>query len=573
MGDKTNTDVGTTVRWAFLALSLLLSPAREALELTVSGGTSAQREALAATTPAARIRSLTDERALDFWLRRLVSEGPKALQPFGYYEAQLTIDVTDGAVSVDLLPGEPVRVTAIDVGFSDPALSPAKRFPFVPGDVLDHQKYERAKQDFQTWLLNRGHLNARLTHAEVRVHRRERRAEIKLRWDPGPPFRISEVRLSDSPLDQQFLKRYINLKSGEVFSQTKLQTLSENLRSSGYFAAVEVVLGEPDSAQAEVPVEVRLTPRKRSAYQAGLLYATDAGPGVEAGAERRWLNSQGYQGRLQLELASRRSLAAARLDIPSPSDLDRSLAITLNYVDEETDSADRDTVQLGVSRLSRLGPWRRVDGLTYLFEDFQVGQEDESVSLLLGSFELSRTAGDTASEVPRHGWRASAIAQVGAEAVASDTNLARLDVNAKLIMSLGDHYRLLLRGEAGALWASEFGQVPASLRFFAGGDQSVRGFDFEALGPVDANGDPRGGRYLGVASAEIDGPLRGKFRWAAFVDAGNAFGPGADDVAYAAGLGVRWLTPIGPLRLDLAYPLSDEEDDGLRLHFTAGPDL
>ncbi len=560
---------------AIIAAAIPLSAT--ALELTYAGGTKTQRDAVAATTPARRLADLKSHEGLDFWLRKLAVEGAKALQPTGYYDAVVSGQADTGAdgeikrVEILIQAGEPVRVTAIAIRFTDPAVAPAVSFPLKLGSVLNHPKYESGKQAIAGWLLSHGYLSSQLLTHEVRVNRGRHSAEIDLTWDPGQRFRFGQVSFTDSPLERSFLQRYVTISQGEFFSETKLQTLSQGLRASGYFGAVEIVPGNLDPISGTVPIEVQLTQRKQSAYQAGVIYATDAGPGVELGAERRWLNSRGYQGRLRLELASRRSLAAARLDIPSASDIDRSLSLGLNFVDESTDSSDRNTVRAAVSRLSRWGQWRRVDGLTYLVEDFQIGQQDERVGFLLGSVELSRTESD-GSAVPRSGWRASAVVQAGADALASDTNISRLELNAKTIYGLGDDYRLLVRGQLGALWAEDFSLTPASLRFFAGGDASVRGFDFEELGPLDDLGEILGGEYLAVTSAEIDGPLRGKFRWAAFVDAGNAFGGNNDEVAYSAGLGLRWLTPIGPLRLDIASALSDSESS-FKIHFSAGPDL
>ncbi|MFK7956376.1 MAG: autotransporter assembly complex family protein [Lysobacterales bacterium] len=567
--------IGCWLAWAFPA---------GALELNIEGGTKLQQQAVLATAPARRLADLNSNDGVDFWIRRLSTEGSKALQPTGYYEAEVTAELNlesaDSAtlaidatseLNIVLEPGEPVKVTAVDIRFGSSEVVPAVSFPLPVGAVLDHSRYEAGKQAIAAWLLNHGYLSSKLLTHEVRVNRGNRSADIALEWEPGPRFRFGEVSFTDSPLDKTFLQRYVTLSEGDYFSESRLQTFSQGLRASGYFAAVEIVPGTLDLASATVPIEVQLTPRKQSAYQAGVIYATDAGPGIELGAERRWLNDQGYQARVRLELASRRSLAAARVDLPSASDLNRSLSLSLNYVDESTDSSDRNTARAAVSRLSRWGRWNRVDALTYLVEDFQIGSQDERVGFLLGSVEVSRSESD-GSAVPRSGWRASAVAQLGADSLLSETDLGRIEINGKTIYGVGEDFRVLLRGQLGALWASDFSLTPASLRFFAGGDRSVRGFDFEELSPRNVAGEPLGGEYVAVASAEFDGPLAGKFRWAAFVDAGNAFGTGEQDVAYSAGIGLRWLTPIGPLRLDIASALTDA-DSSFKIHFSAGPDL
>ncbi len=570
--------VGRLLGACFLLISSFTATA---LSLKIEGGSKRQQQSVLATAPARRLADLNSPDGVEFWIRRLATEGSKALQPTGYYSATVSAHWKDQSagttideaseLTIVIDPGEPVKVRSIDIRFRSSDVVPAVSFPLQIGAVLDHPRYESGKQAIAAWLLNHGYLASKLLTHEVRVNRGKGTAQIILEWEPGPRFRFGQVSFTDSPLDNRFLRRYITINEGDYFSESRLQTFSQGLRASGYFAAVEIVPGKFDLITETIPIEVQLTPRKQSAYQAGVIYATDAGPGVELGAERRWLNDQGYQARARLELASRRSLAAARVDIPSAADLHRSVSLSLNYVDESTDSSDRNTTQGAVSRLSRWGRWNRIDALTYLVEDFQIGNQDERVGFVIGSVELSRSESDGLA-VPRSGWRASAVAQGSADALGSETDLGRIEVNGKTIVGLGQEHRLLLRGQLGALWASDFNLTPASLRFFAGGDRSVRGFDFEELSPLDEAGQSLGGEYLAVASAEFDGPLRGKFRWAAFVDAGNAFGAGDEDIAYSAGIGLRWLTPIGPLRLDIASALTDA-DSNFKIHFSAGPDL
>ena len=138
--------------------------------------------------------------------------------------------------------------------------------------------------------------------------------------------------------------------------------------------------------------------------------------------------------------------------------------------------------------------------------------------------------------------------------------------------ALGSRGRVILRGEAGVTIASEVTVLPASIRFFAGGDQSVRGYDYKELGPVDENGEVIGGRYLLVGSIEYDHRITDDWSVAAFLDAGNAFDDFDEPLEQGAGFGVRWRSPVGPVRLDIANAIS-KPGNHWRVHFTIGPDL
>jgi translocation and assembly module TamA len=129
-----------------------------------------------------------------------------------------------------------------------------------------------------------------------------------------------------------------------------------------------------------------------------------------------------------------------------------------------------------------------------------------------------------------------------------------------------------MRGGFGVTSTKQFDELPPSERFYAGGDRSVRGYAFEALSPIDENGNEIGGRYLGTASVEVDYLVRGNLGIAAFYDVGNATQDFEFDFKSSVGVGLRYLTKIGMIRIDLAHPL-DDPDTSVRLHLTVGPDL
>ena len=148
-----------------------------------------------------------------------------------------------------------------------------------------------------------------------------------------------------------------------------------------------------------------------------------------------------------------------------------------------------------------------------------------------------------------------------------------LDLQAKGLTSFAGGHRLLGRLQAGGIATNDFAAIPPSLRFFAGGDQSVRGYDYQSLSPRDSAGKRVGGRYLLVGSVEYQYPLAERWRLATFVDQGNAFDHLNDPLQTGVGIGLRWVSPVGPLRLDLAHALDDEQGSNFRIHFSMGPEL
>jgi translocation and assembly module TamA len=163
-------------------------------------------------------------------------------------------------------------------------------------------------------------------------------------------------------------------------------------------------------------------------------------------------------------------------------------------------------------------------------------------------------------------------ARLSSENLYGSADFARIVVTGDHIRPLGERSRLLLRGTLGAIRTDDFTKIVPSQRFFAGGDRSVRGYDFESLAPRNALGSVIGGRYMATASIEVDWLIKGDYGAALFYDAGNAANEASMDFSRGMGIGFRWRTPLGMLRVDFAHPL-DDPDTNVRLHLTIGTPL
>jgi translocation and assembly module TamA len=154
----------------------------------------------------------------------------------------------------------------------------------------------------------------------------------------------------------------------------------------------------------------------------------------------------------------------------------------------------------------------------------------------------------------------------------SDITFGQVTLRGKYIRSIGEKSRIITRAAIGATEVSDFEQFPSSLRFFAGGDSSIRGYDYQSLGPEGDDGEVEGGRYLAVGSIEYENMFLGDWGGAVFTDFGNAYNSFSDPIEYSVGIGVRWRSPVGLIRVDVAKGLSDT-DEGIALHIVIGPDL
>lgn len=173
------------------------------------------------------------------------------------------------------------------------------------------------------------------------------------------------------------------------------------------------------------------------------------------------------------------------------------------------------------------------------------------------------------------GWRWQSIFRFSGEQI-SDPNITFLqtDQRIKRIWSINEDWRVLLRARIGTtlMDTEDFNRsMPSNYRFFAGGDVSVRGYKHQSLSPV-ADSVLLGGKHLIASSIELDYLFKEDFRWAVFTDQGNAFNDWQDwKLHKSVGTGLRWVTPVGAIRFDVAKALDGNKD--WRVHVTIGPDL
>lgn len=525
-------------------------------------------------------------------IRRLHAQAPdeieQALQPFGYY--RVVVDASlghDGATWVaryKVDEGPQLKVTTRDVqllgeGASDAGFEQVVRaFPLHEGEALLHVAYEAGKKAFDDYAAAHGYLDGKFLVSQIQIDLATYTSSIVLHYQTGPLYRFGPVRFHQHLLRPSLLKGYIRFKQGDPLAAPQLLLLQESLADSTYFQRVEVVPRRDEAEGVEVPIDVNLVPAKPQKWTAGLGYGTDTGPRGTLGLELRHLNDLGHrftsEGKLSLVEKS------VRMDYLVPGTYPRTdvLDFTVAYADLTPKTSHSENLLAGPSYSFAMGRWRQAVALDYQRETYTVGVDKGISDLVIPQDTWTRVYADDRI-YPSHGEKYTFIARGGAKALASDVNFAQLVADAKFIQSL-DHrrrFRLISRVTGGYTATGDFRHLPPTERFFAGGDQSVRGYAYQGIGARDVRGNVIGGPDTLVASAEIEYRLEQwqalqKFGLAAFYDAGTAgfsFGGGMQE---GTGLGVFWISPIGLVRVYVATALS-LPGHPLRLHLTIGPDL
>ena len=511
---------------------------------------------------------------------RAEEEIRRALQPYGYYRPFVRSELVTGKswiAQYEIQPGPPVTVDSLLVQVSGEGASNPKfqeivqSFPLRRGDVLLHPEYERGKMAFESYAAEGGYLDGRFTTSRITVDLARYGAAVVVRFDTGPRHFFGPVTFDREVLKPHLLARYPNFQTGEPFDFRKLMDLQTDLSATGYFTRVEVKQAEETHEHRVVPIDVSLAPARKVRLTGGVGYGTDDGLRVRGLVELRRTNRQGHRAQLEGVWGQLEKKAGVQYFIPWPNPRTDVVTFSTSYHDFEINAIDTRIFQIGGSASRLLGQWRATPALSYRRENYVVGVDQGIVKTLLPEMTWSRVRADDALQTWR-GDRVSLNVRGAHERVVSDVSLLQGRLEGKLIQSFGARSRGIARFEVGATETGDFRELPASLRFFTGGANSVRGYGYNALGPRDENGDVIGGPYLLVGSLEAEHRFLPRWGGAVFFDMGNAVNNFGDQLSRGAGVGARWVSPAGLVRVDFGWGL-DRDRTPLTVHISLGSEL
>ena len=526
--------------------------------------------------------------APDWRVRRLFADADKqireALEVVGFYEAAIekTLDTSEACWRANFIitPGKPVllRTVSIEIDTGDAQdselINTAQKCGLNPGDVFQHASYESCRRRISRVARDRGYFAASFSERRVDVYPDEYSADITLHFAAGKRYVFGAVTFDQAVLDPDLVQRFVTITPGEAYDAERVRRMQRYLVTSAYFDQVLLsrdARGDPDY---DVPINIELTPGKKYQYNAGIGFATDVGPKLRLGVLNRRLNSSGHQAEFEANWSKVISDVGVTYRIPLDKPKDW-FTMDAGYKIEDNDSFQSDLFTTGVQRVQeRDNDWIRTMFLNLRLEEYETSEIDKDRSRLLTPGVSYAFVEEDYPPRPLSGHRSSARLLGAVEGVVSDTSFAQVYGHTKWVFGLWSGGRLLTRAEAGFTAIDELDTLPASVRFFAGGDTSVRGYAYKSLGPTDAFGSVVGGENLLVGSIELDQQVAEEWSLAAFIDSGNAYDQVKDlNTATGVGVGIRWFSPLGPIRVDVAVPLDKDAPDDYRFHVTLGPDL
>ncbi len=524
---------------------------------------------------------------LDRFARQAKEKVVAAVEPFGYYDSEVdisleSVDERHFRLMVRVNPGEPVRVTEARIEVSGPGREEktlkdlASAFPLQKGDILRHDPYEEAKGALKSEALALGYLDADFPVHTIFITKAENAARIELVLETGQKYLFGEVSLVGTPeYPQQFLMRYLAFKPGEVFSYPKLAKTQLNYMNSDRFEEVHIIPEKERAEEMRLPVTVRLKPSPSKRLRFGIGYGTDTGPRLSIDYRNLNMFSRGHVLHADLNLSGRLQGIGAGYILPSLRDINSFTEIQMKLQRENVSEHESRLLSMEVNRTRAFGSGRL--GVAYLKaqrEHFTAGDETSDSFLILPGLRFSEHLYDSLVR-PTRGHKYEIEVRGTHQILGSDTGFLQILADGRLLLPLPGNLSLKSRLKAAATLQNETSakDLPLSLRFFAGGDRSVRGYGYQSLGPKDESGEVVGGKNLLEGSVELERIILKNWGVAAFYDVGNAFNSlSSIRLFQGAGIGSIYYTRIGPVSLYIARQIG-VDDPRFRLHFTVGFEL
>lgn len=526
-------------------------------------------------------------------LRRRISadvEGLRSvLRSEGYYsgtvEAVTNEDTEPVSVRLTVSLGPRYRLQSFEIVYvggragEPPLPTDATRFGYhqnMPGRAAD---VVAISDRLMEHLAQSGRPKAAVVDRKVVVDHDTESVAVRLQVDPGPPARFGMLAIHGlTDVDEDYIRRVIDWPEGQLYDRRLLDAAQRKLIATNLFRSVHLHPADSVTPDGTLPVTADLAESKHRTIAAGINYSTDEGVGGELSWEHR--NLSGRQERLRLSAEASKVRQQGSIDFSKPQFLVRDMTLKVNGTGRGQDTdAYKERTASGMIGLEK--PFHEIwtTGIGVSADYSRIDEDGvESIYAVVGlPVNAARDGTDDILD-PHKGTRLQLSATPYFATIENDVSFTVFEASGSAYFGLGKERRLVpaIRVRAGSIVGADTGEIPITKRFFAGGGGSVRGYEFQKAGPLDADGDPVGGRSVLETGFELRWRATNRVGFVPFIEGGNVYdGTTPDlgeDLFWATGLGLRYFTIAGPIRLDVAFPLNRRVgiDDDYQIYVSIG---
>ena len=512
----------------------------------------------------------------------------KALRSEGYYGAKLSYrlieDQRPTVVEINISTGPLYRITAYEIIYRPPPEAGSlptglEAVGLEPGAPARAPIIVGAQETLLRRIGRIGHPLARVTDRRVVVDRAADTMAVTLTVDPGPRARFGRVGFEGlESVEEGYLRRFIRWSTDDIYDQELVNQFEKRLRETDLFETVKVEKATQVEADGGLPLTVRVAERKHRSIGAGVNFSSSEGIGGEVFWEHRNLLGEQENFRVTATAAEIRQELALNFRKPNYKRIDQALLSETKGTRQETEAFDEVGVSQTLALERKLSErWRVSAGGSVEYTEIDDNEGRQQFTLLGVPLTARRDNTDDPLD-PSRGSRLQFDVTPYQTFGDDESTFLRTEVAGSIYYSVLRRRRFVVAGRAkiGSIVGSQTDDVPATKRFYAGGGGSIRGFEFQEVGPLDGAGDPLGGRSVVEVGLDLRFRLTDTIGIVPFVEAGNVYDEEvpnfSDPLRVGAGLGFRYFTAIGPLRLDVAVPVNPREgvDEDFQFYISLG---
>lgn len=521
----------------------------------------------------------------DFLFKRAEDELLNILKALGYYTPIITSQLerqtglTRATFKIEL--GDPVRIREIDLQISGPGqkLSTWRQFEkfqltLKPKAIFKHQDYTQTVSALSNIAVNEGYMDYEFTQREFKVYPHLNAVDIYLHLNTQRPYQFGQVTFEGSEqITDEFLHRYVDFIPGDTYRQESILSLQKGLIDSHYFGLIRVAPQYAKQENRRIPINVELEDSLKHRYEIGIGYGTDTGARILFGFENRLVNKEGHSYQIESLLGEHAQNFAFNYRIPGKRPAIQHWNMGFKLDATQSDTLDRSLKAISADYHYQINPeWLINPFISLESEDFRYTNDpaETTQTLLVGSTLKNRWVNN--ESYPTAGYHHNATLRLSIDNIVSDSQFAQLELSTRRVFSLMEFWRLHARAQTRLTFAETNQLIPSSYLTLLGGE-NLRGYEFESIGIEGDNDSIIGARNSVSGSLETDYRMTQYFGLGLFTDMGQLFiNESAQDLKIGAGFGLRGYTPVGMAKLDIAWPVSEEEQPW-RIHFSLGFDL
>lgn len=522
----------------------------------------------------------------DFLYQRAEGELVTVLKALGYYQPVITSQLarkpnqTEATFNIEL--GKPVKVRTIDIVIEGDGKDLASWRQFLKFQLLlrkdaifKHADYSSTVSGLMNIAVNEGYMDAEYTKREFKVYPHLNAVDIHLHLDTQNAYQFGKVVFRGSQqVSTEFLNRYVSFRPGDTYRQADINALQRGLIDSQYFGLIRVAPQYSAEEDRRIPIDVELEDSLKHRYEVGGGYGTDTGARILFSFENRLLNEHGHNYQIDSLLGERAQNFSFNYRIPGRRPAIQHWNFGVDYDATQSDTLERSLTGLSAEYNYQINPeWLINPFVSLETENFQYVTEpaETTQTLLLGTTLKNRWVNNDA--YPTEGYSHAATLRASIDNVVSDSQFLQLEISTHKVYSVMEFWRLHGSLQGLFTFASQNDVIPSTYLSLLGGE-SLRGYEFESIGIETADGSVVGARNSLSGSIETDYRMTQYVGVGLFTDLGQVFDDRrTEDWKIGAGLGIRGYTPVGMAKLDMAWPVSEQDASNWRLHFSLGFDL